>query len=153
MTFLQINTVYPKLVLCPNNNLKISFLFYCHLLRQYLQFLKSKALKKVLQSSLSTHKNFITRSIAMFLKNVGVFLFCKNHNRKPPEHTKNLAEQTEKPIKTHWHKKRSKAKKIKKILQNWDDLQFLGFFSNKMIKKHITMLTWIKHLKNICPDM
>ena len=46
-----------------------------------------------------TKKSFITRSIAVFVRNVGVFLFRKNHNRNPPEPAKNLAEQTEKPIK------------------------------------------------------
>ena len=59
-----------------------------------------------------TQKNFITCSIAMALINKGVFLFRKNHNRNPPEPTKNLAEQTERPIKTNckpcknglWHK-------------------------------------------------
>ena len=34
----------------------------------------------------------------MFLINVGVFPFFKNHNRNLPEPAKNLAEQTEKTI-------------------------------------------------------
>ena len=46
-------------------------------------------------------KNFITRSIAVFFTNVGVILFRQNHHRNSPEPHKNLAEQTEKPIKTH----------------------------------------------------
>ena len=37
----------------------------------------------------------------MFLTNLGVLLFCKNHNTNPQERTSNLAERTEKPIKTH----------------------------------------------------
>ena len=34
----------------------------------------------------------------MFLINVGVYPFLKNHNRNLPEPAKNLAEQTEKTI-------------------------------------------------------
>ena len=45
-------------------------------------------------------KNFITRSIVIFLINTGVFHFCKNHNSNPPKHTKNLTIYTEEPIKT-----------------------------------------------------
>ena len=45
-----------KIRLCPNNNLKIFFLFHCYLLRQHLRFLRPKALKKLLQSSLHTQK-------------------------------------------------------------------------------------------------
>ena len=63
--------------------------------------LRPQAFKKLLQSSLHTKKSLITRIIAVFLINVGVFPFRKNHNRNPPEPTKNLAEQTEKLIKTH----------------------------------------------------
>ena len=65
--------------------------------------------------------------MAVFLINVGVFLFRKNHNRNPPEPAKNLAEQTEKPVKTQtifWHKKESKIKTMKVILQIWGALQF-----------------------------
>ena len=109
-----------------------------------------------------THKNsFITHSIAVFLINVGLFLLCKNRNRGPPKPANNLAEQTEKPIKTHckpcknrlWHKKRSKIKAVKEILQIWVALQFLVFSSNKMINKHITMLNWRKDIFCICPDI
>ena len=35
-----------------------------------------------------TQKSFITRSIAVFLINVFVFLFRKNHDRNPPEPAK-----------------------------------------------------------------
>ena len=67
----------------------------------------------------------------MFLTNVGVLRFRKNHNKNPPECTKNLAEQTEKPIKTDykpcknrlWHKKQSKILTMKEILQNWGAIQ------------------------------
>ena len=120
-----------------------------------LQFLRPKTFKKLLQSSLHTHThththtNFIPRTIAVFLKNrIAVFLFHKNHNRNPPERTKNLAEHTEKPINTYckscknrlWHKKRSKIITMKEILQNWGALQFSVFSSNKMINKYIAML-------------
>ena len=96
--------------------------------------------------------NFITRSITVFLTNVGVFLFRKNQNRKPPERTKNLAEQTAKPIKTHckpcksrsWHKKRSKVITMKEILQNWDALQFSIFSSNKIINKLLYLSRYIE---------
>ena len=126
----SINTLYPKFVLRPSNNLKISILFYCHLLRQYLQFLSPEALKKPLQSSLHTHKK----------------TFCKNHNMSPPEPTKNLAKQTEKPIKTHCKpaKNTLTQETIKKDNENdFANLRCLtvfSFFSNKMIRKHIAML-------------
>ena len=62
----------------------------------------------------------------MFLIHVGVFLFCNNNYRNPPEPTKNLSEQTEKPIKTNCkpcknrllHKNRIKSKD-KEILEKW----------------------------------
>ena len=88
-----------------------------------MRFLRPKAFKKLLQSNLHTQKSFTNRSIDVFLMNVGVFLFRKNHNRNPPEPTKNLAEQTEKPIKTHCKpcknrltEKRSKIKTVTEIL-------------------------------------
>ena len=78
----------------------------------------------------------------MALINKGVFLFRKNHNRNPPEPTKNLAEQTERPIKTNckpcknglWHKNDQKKKTMKEILQNRVALQFLYFFQTKWSK-------------------
>ena len=107
-----------------------------------------------------TQKNLYYSLYHFFLMNVGALLLCKSH-RNPPEPIKNLAEQTEKPIKTHykpckysiWHKKRSKIKTMKEILQNWGALQVLVFSSNKMINKHITMLNWRKQIFCICPDI
>ena len=71
----------------------------------------------------------------MFLINVGVSPFRKNHNKNPSEPTKNLAKQTEKSIKNHYkpcknrlrHKKRYEIKTMKEILQNWDALKILVF--------------------------
>ena len=108
-----------------------------------MQFLRPIALKKLLQSSLNTHKHFITRFIAM--------LFSKNHNRNTPELTRNLAEQTKNPIETHckpckihlWHKNQSKTNKMNEILKNWGALQFLAFFQTKW-SKSITTLNWRK---------
>ena len=146
--------------LCCSSNLRISFLFHWHLLRHNLQFLRTKALKRLLQSNLNPHKIFITRSIAVFFIFLFffMFLFPKNHNRNPPELTRNLAEQTEKPIKTHckpyknrlWQKKRSKTKKTNEILQNWGALQFS--FSSKMIKKNNNVELKKTEIFCICPD-
>ena len=93
--------------------------------------MRPKAFKKLFQSSLNIQKEFITGTIAVFFTNVYVLLFRKNHNRNPPEGAKNLAEQTEKPIKTHCklyknrlsHKKRSKLITMKEILQNLGAIQ------------------------------
>ena len=83
----------------------------------------------------------------MFRINVRVFYFRKNDNRNLPEPTKNLAEQTEEPIKTH-----SKTCKIcltQETIKNKENerdfaklrcLTVLTFFPNKIIKKHIAML-------------
>ena len=83
-----------------------------------MRFLRPKAFKKLLQLNLHTQKSFTTRSIDVFLMNVGVFLVRKNHNKNPPEPTKNLAEQTEKPIKTHC--KPCKNRLTQKTIKNKD---------------------------------
>ena len=62
---------------------------------------ETKIFQETLTIKFTQKKKFITRSIAVFFTNVGVILFRKNHHRNSPEPHKNLAEQTEKPIKTH----------------------------------------------------
>ena len=42
---------------------------------------------------------------------------------------------------------------MKEILQNGGALQLLGFSSNKMIIKNITLLNWRKQVFCICPDI
>ena len=109
-----------------------------------------------------TKKSFITHSIAMFLFNVGVFLFCINHTRNPPETTKNLTEQIEKLIKTHckpcknrlWYKKQSKIKTIKEILENCRALQVLVFFFKQNYQKTCSTVELKKReMFRICPDI
>ena len=84
----------------------------------------------------NTKKLYYSLYIALFLINVGVFLFRKNYNRNTPEPTKNMAELTEKPIKTHckpcknclWHKKTIKNKHHERDFAKLRCLTVFSFF-------------------------
>ena len=96
--------------------------------------------------------NFITHSITVFLTDLGVFLFHKNHNRNPPDRTKNLAEQTEKPIKTHckpcksrsWHKKTVKNNNNERDFAKLRCPTVFNFSSNKIIYKLLYLSRYIE---------
>ena len=129
----------------PNNNLKSFILFYFHLLRKHLQFLRPKAFKKLLQSSLHTGKNFSARIIIGTHQNQSRSWQTRSWQNR----LKNLLKPTVNLSKTV--EKRSKIKTMKQISENWGALQFLVFFKQKHQKTYSNVELKKTEIFRSCP--